>query len=203
MSGWNWRDALQFQGRNSSSLCAGWSAIRVRTSASQACGSMSFIFAETMRLYIFAARNPPRSEPANSQDFRPRAMPLSARSATKNLILKSIVILRSKTVYGRSHRTLTTKAKYFTPVLAPACGTEQNRMTVPVAFCRPGHSRRRLIPLDDRAVPFLARPFQESCPFVGTPPASQKPGRRSSSTARVPAMPSPIVPTTFGIALVS
>jgi hypothetical protein len=35
----------------------------------------------TIRLYITAARCPPRSEPHNSHDLRPRAIPLSARSA--------------------------------------------------------------------------------------------------------------------------
>src|ERR1700755_3013096 len=59
----------------------GCSAILASTSASQACGSTSFIFAVTMRLYIAAARCPPRSEPAKSHDFLPRAIPRSARSA--------------------------------------------------------------------------------------------------------------------------
>jgi hypothetical protein len=31
--------------------------------------------------YIAAARSPPRSDPAKSQDFRPTAIPRSARSA--------------------------------------------------------------------------------------------------------------------------
>ena len=35
-----------------------------------------------MRVYIAAARTPPRSEPANSHDFLPRAIPLSALSAS-------------------------------------------------------------------------------------------------------------------------
>src|SRR5450759_1936561 len=34
-----------------------------------------------MMLYIAAARCPPRSEPANSHDLRPKAIPRSARSA--------------------------------------------------------------------------------------------------------------------------
>lgn len=38
--------------------------------------------------YIAAARSPPRSDPANSQAFRPRAIPRSARSAA--LLLKQI-----------------------------------------------------------------------------------------------------------------
>ena len=67
---------------------AGYSAMRARTSASQAWGSMSFILAVTIRLYIAAARCPPRSEPANNHDFLPRAMPRSARSAA--LLLKQI-----------------------------------------------------------------------------------------------------------------
>ena len=48
--------------------------MRARTSASQACGSTSFIFAVTMMLYMAAVRCPPRSEPANNHDFRPRAI---------------------------------------------------------------------------------------------------------------------------------
>jgi hypothetical protein len=50
-------------------------------SASQAWGSTSFILAVTIRLYMNAARSPPRSEPANSHDLRPSAMPRRARSA--------------------------------------------------------------------------------------------------------------------------
>ncbi len=73
--------AAQCQGSSSSRRRAGWSAMRASTSASQACGSMSFILAVTMRLYITAARCPPRSEPQNSHDRRPRAIPLRARSA--------------------------------------------------------------------------------------------------------------------------
>src|SRR5262245_22819957 len=55
--------------------------MRARTSASQACGSTPFILAVTIRLYMAAARRPPRSDPQNSQDFRPRAMPRKPRSA--------------------------------------------------------------------------------------------------------------------------
>src|SRR6266705_2873375 len=42
------------------------------TSASQACGSMLFILAVTIRLYMNAARSPPRSEPANNHARRSR-----------------------------------------------------------------------------------------------------------------------------------
>src|SRR6266852_5090595 len=55
--------------------------MRERTSASQACGSIPFILAVTMRLYMAAARCPPRSDPQNSHDFLPRAMPRSPLSA--------------------------------------------------------------------------------------------------------------------------
>src|SRR5215204_4943510 len=41
----------------------------------------SFILAVTIRLYIRAARSPPRSEPQNNQDLRPKAMPRTPRSA--------------------------------------------------------------------------------------------------------------------------
>src|SRR5580704_11394939 len=79
----NMADSLgvQFHGNRSSSRWAGYIAIRARTSASQACGSTSFILAVTMRLYMAAARLPPRSDPQNNHDFLPRAMPRRARSA--------------------------------------------------------------------------------------------------------------------------
>jgi len=38
-------------------------------------------FAVMMRLYLAAVRRPPRSDPQNSQDFRPRAMPRNPLSA--------------------------------------------------------------------------------------------------------------------------
>ena len=71
----------QFQGNSSSSRCAGWPAIRARTSASHACGSTPFILAVTMSPYMSAARRPPRSDPQNSHDFRPSATQRSPRSA--------------------------------------------------------------------------------------------------------------------------
>src|SRR5665213_956725 len=71
----------QCHGSSSSILLAGCPAIRASTSASQACASILFILAVTIRLYIAAARCPPRSEPANNHDFLPRAMPRNARSA--------------------------------------------------------------------------------------------------------------------------
>eukprot|EP01033_Poteriospumella_lacustris_P020019 gene20019-gene20448 len=55
--------------------------MRAKTSASQAWGSTSFILAVTIRLYMAAARWPPRSEPQKSQERRPSAIPLRARSA--------------------------------------------------------------------------------------------------------------------------
>src|SRR5947207_13098460 len=55
--------------------------MRERMSASQACGSTPFILAVTIRLYMAAARCPPRSDPQNSHDFLPRAMPRSPLSA--------------------------------------------------------------------------------------------------------------------------
>jgi hypothetical protein len=42
---------------------------------------MSLILAVTITLYITAARSAPRSEPQNSHNLRPRAMPRTARSA--------------------------------------------------------------------------------------------------------------------------
>jgi hypothetical protein len=52
-----------------------------RTSASHAWGSTSLSFAVPIREYMMAARWPPRSDPAKSQDLRPRAIPRRARSA--------------------------------------------------------------------------------------------------------------------------
>jgi hypothetical protein len=43
--------------------------MRASTSASHACGSMSFNLAVWIRVYITAARSRPRSEPANTHDF--------------------------------------------------------------------------------------------------------------------------------------
>ncbi len=50
-------------------------------SASQAWGAMPFSLAVPISVYMAAARWPPRSEPAKSQDFLPRATPRSDRSA--------------------------------------------------------------------------------------------------------------------------
>jgi len=55
--------------------------MRARTSANHACGSTPFILQVTIRLYMAAARRPPRSDPQKSHDFRPRAIPLSPLSA--------------------------------------------------------------------------------------------------------------------------
>src|SRR3954469_18936982 len=55
--------------------------MRVSASASQACGLMSLSLAVAIRVYITAARSPPRSEPANNQARRPKATPRNARSA--------------------------------------------------------------------------------------------------------------------------
>lgn len=55
-----------------------FSAMRVRTSASQACGSMLSSFAVTISEYMNAACWLPRSEPANSHDFLPNAIPRRA-----------------------------------------------------------------------------------------------------------------------------
>src|ERR1041385_7638312 len=64
--------------------------MRRSTSASQACGSMPLSLAVTISVYIAAARSPPRSEPANSHDLRPSAMPRNARSAA--LLLRQAII---------------------------------------------------------------------------------------------------------------
>src|SRR5579859_2550216 len=78
---WRSPSGFQLHGNSSASRLAGCSAMRARTSASQACGSTPFILQEMIRLYMIAARWPPRSEPQKSHERRPRAMPLSARSA--------------------------------------------------------------------------------------------------------------------------
>lgn len=55
--------------------------MRASTSVSQASGSTPFSLAVTIRVYIIAARSPPRSEPTNSHAFPPRATLRSSRSA--------------------------------------------------------------------------------------------------------------------------
>src|SRR3546814_4177735 len=62
---------FQFHGSRSSICRIGCVAMRASASASQAWGSTSFSLAVAIRLYMTAARWPPRSEPQNSQDFRP------------------------------------------------------------------------------------------------------------------------------------
>src|SRR6516164_11585633 len=57
-----------------------WSLMRASTSASHACGSTPLSRAVWISVYMTAARSPPRSEPANSHDLRPSAMPRSSRS---------------------------------------------------------------------------------------------------------------------------
>ena len=50
-----------FVGKQLIEPCAGWPAMRARTSASHSCGSTAFILQVTMKSYRFAARRPPRS----------------------------------------------------------------------------------------------------------------------------------------------
>src|SRR5258708_6508829 len=69
------RACAQFQGNSSSIRLAGWSAIRARTSASQACGSTSLRLAVTMTPYTSPARPPPRSHPPTTHAFRPPPKP--------------------------------------------------------------------------------------------------------------------------------
>ncbi len=71
----------QFQGSSSSIRLTGCSAMRARTSASQACGSTSLSWAVWFSEWSTAARCPPRSEPPNSHAFRPSGTQRSARSA--------------------------------------------------------------------------------------------------------------------------
>jgi hypothetical protein len=79
----------QLHGSSWSSLVIGVSAMRARTSASHACGSMSLSLALMMSVAIKAARSAPRSDPVKSHDFLPRAKPLSARSAA---LLKGMML---------------------------------------------------------------------------------------------------------------
>ena len=74
-------DLQQFQGSRSSRRVTGCSAMRARTSASQACGSTLLSLAVPISEYMTAARWPPRSEPQKSHDLRPRVTPRRARSA--------------------------------------------------------------------------------------------------------------------------
>src|SRR5262249_28381768 len=77
LAGW----AFQFQGSAYWGLWMLWSLMRASTSASHACGSTPLSRAVWISVYMTAARSPPRSEPANSHDLRPSAMPRSSRSA--------------------------------------------------------------------------------------------------------------------------
>lgn len=70
----------QFHGRSSSRQPTGWSAIRPRTSASQAWGSTSLSRQVSISELATAARYPPRSEPQNSHDLRPSGTQRTARS---------------------------------------------------------------------------------------------------------------------------
>jgi hypothetical protein len=58
--------------------------MRAKTSASQACGSMSFILAVTIKLYITAARSPPRSEPQNGPQAQKPARPCPGAPARRD-----------------------------------------------------------------------------------------------------------------------
>ena len=62
--------------------------MRASTSASQACGSTSFILAVTIRLYMTAARWPPRSEPQNNHDLR-LCRGLHKRNYAQHVIMRS------------------------------------------------------------------------------------------------------------------
>jgi hypothetical protein len=64
--------------------------MRASTSASQARGSTSFSFAVTISEYIAAARSPPASDPANSHDFLPRAIPRNARCTARSMSVASL-----------------------------------------------------------------------------------------------------------------
>ena len=66
---------FQFLDSDSCTRVCGNYAMRERKSASQACGSTSLILMVTMRVYIAAARSPPRWEPAYSHNFLPSAIP--------------------------------------------------------------------------------------------------------------------------------
>ena len=79
---------FQFQGSNPSRHWTGYAAMRARRSVSQACGSMSFIFTVTVRLYIAAACSLPRAESAKHQDFPPSAMLRKTCSAHSGLELR-------------------------------------------------------------------------------------------------------------------
>ena len=80
---WNRRRlAFQLHGRSPCRRVCGESAMRSRTPASQACGSTSFNLAVPIRVYITAARSPPRSEPANTGSTIPLPETESIRAAT-------------------------------------------------------------------------------------------------------------------------
>jgi uncharacterized protein YcbK (DUF882 family) len=71
--------------------------MRANTSASQACGSTSFILAVVISVAMTAARSAPRSEPANSHDLRAGAGRDSRRNrhADTKMLLTAIDRLES------------------------------------------------------------------------------------------------------------
>jgi len=80
-------------------------ALRQRGDAgkdSQACGSTSLSFAVMISVNMTAARSAPRSEPANSHAFLPRARPRNARSAELFVRLSATADPASKRLTGRA-----------------------------------------------------------------------------------------------------
>src|ERR1700730_10849567 len=75
------------------------------TSASHTCGSTPFKRAVWINVYMIAVRSPPRSEPANSHDLRPSAMPRSSRSAAL-LVKQKHGLCRGNFIIGASRRRL-------------------------------------------------------------------------------------------------
>ena len=71
---------VQFQGSSCSSLVIGVSAMRARTSASHACGSMSLSFAVSMSEARIAQWSAPPSEPAKRLFLRVSARGRMERS---------------------------------------------------------------------------------------------------------------------------
>jgi len=132
---------------------AGCAAMRASTLASHACGSISLSFAVIISVTMTAARSAPRSEPANSHDFRPSANPQGA--------------------FGRIVRE--TNAAVARTLRLPNLGADPDRLAV--AFRHAAHQGcLGLICLYSvRTAPLLTASPPTPCRFIGLGPPAGSP----------------------------
>src|SRR3954468_23835394 len=113
--------------------------MRPSTSASQACGSMPLSLAVSIRVNMAAARSPPRSEPANSQDLRP-----IQRSLGRVVVEGQPSIIEAADESGPARPHVAEGggelgfARQFGPgLIGPGGQPRRNRFRSPVAFSSP------------------------------------------------------------------